>query len=95
MSKKPSEVEYNRGKECDRKAIRKWTGCRWAQIRRRLDEERQWLEQGEKGDGGQQLCGFIYPVSPKSFSDVCCLCRNMRGMQFLILSTQPEPNHPA
>lgn len=53
-----------------------------------MDEEKQRLQQGERGDGGQQLGGFMYPVSPESFSDICCLCRNMRGMLLLILSTR-------
>lgn len=32
-----------------------------------MDEEKQKLQQGEAGDGGQRLGCFMYPVSPESF----------------------------
>ena len=59
------------------------------------DKKKEKEKQGERGDGGQQPAGFRCPLSPVSFSDICCLCRNRQGMLLLILSTWSEWSHPA
>lgn len=39
-------------------------------------------------DRGGAAWWFYIPCKPKEFSDICCLCRNTRGMLSLILSTR-------
>lgn len=56
-------------------------------------------EKGERGDGGQELACFMYPISHESFSGICCFCRNMRGMLSMIhsakVSASQSPDHGA
>lgn len=56
----------------------------------RVEKEKRRLQQVKRGDGGQQPGGFMCPLTPEGFLDICCLCRNTQGMLSVILSTRPE-----
>lgn len=44
-----------------------------------VEKEKQRLLQGESRVWWR-AAGWMCPVSPKSFSDICCLCKNMQGI---------------